>query len=115
MITRFPPPPVDQASFTQRTKLDDREYLFTFKWNSRADAWYFDLETDTGESLLAGVKIVIGRDFLLRCLSVNKPPGRLVALPTDGSRDAPTRTQLGGRVRVLYFSVDEDPLELDPE
>jgi hypothetical protein len=99
--------------YVQRTALEGRDYLFTFRFGERRGGWVFDLAT------LDGVRIVSGQlvrpsfaDLLRSAAMPEKPPGVLwcmnVADPPPGGGGLfglPGLYDLGGpdgRARIYY-------------
>lgn len=101
------------GSFTLRTRLGGTDYLLRFAHNVRSDSWTLDVTAlgGTAEQLVpivTGAKIFIGNDLLRHAIRhALTPPGRLLALSADGTRRAPTRDELGERVRLYYLDPGE--------
>jgi hypothetical protein len=112
MIT-IPLPTEVAGSFTQRTRLEGVEYSLRFAHNSRSDSWTLDVEAIGGNDqqnvpIITGIKIFIGNDLLRYASHPDlKPPGKLIALSSDGTRRAPGRDELGTRVRLYYLDEGE--------
>jgi hypothetical protein len=112
MIT-IPLPTEVAGSFTQRTRLDGVDYSLRFTHNTRSDSWTLDVAALGGSErdnvpIATGVKIFIGNDLLRYASHPDlTPPGNLLALSADGSRRAPTRDELGTRVRLYYVEDGE--------
>jgi len=112
MLT-IPLPTEISASFTQRTSIGSIDYALRFSHNSRSDSWSLDIAAIGGgdeedEPIVTGVKIFIGNDLLRYANHPTlTPPGKLLALSTDGTRRAPTRDELGTRVQLYYLEPGE--------
>jgi hypothetical protein len=91
-----------------RVRLDEVDYLFDFLWNKRRACWVFSITGLDGARILTGQTVVVGLPLLRR--AIGGPPGQLIAFssPID-NYDLPGLTELGGRVRISYFTAD-DPL-----
>lgn len=107
------PLPTELAdSFTQRTRLDGVDFTLRYSHNSRSDSWTLDLAAIGGRNradvpILTGQKIFIGGDLLRYASHELRPPGKLLALSSDGSRRAPRMNELGTRVRLYYLAAGE--------
>lgn len=97
--------------YTQRTSLEGVDYVFTFRYGTRREAWTFDLETLDGVRIVTGQLVLCaGQDLLRRSPVAEKPPGILWAMnmqsPPDGGTFAlPGLFDLGGpdgRARMFY-------------
>jgi hypothetical protein len=111
MLT-IPLPTEDEATFTQRTRLEGVDYTLRYAHNSRTDSWTLDIAAIGGNDqepvpIVTGMKIFIGNDLLRYASHELKPPGTLLALSSDGSRIAPTFADLGTRVRLYYLAEGE--------
>lgn len=98
------------------TVLNEVEYTFTQRFNELNQRWYFDLGLEaTGETLVAGVPILIGCDLLepyalgigsmlavdSQAATVDGPEGFLPDAIDAGAED------LGTRVVVVYLAPGE--------
>lgn len=112
MIT-IPLPTELAGSSTQRTALDGVDYALRFTHNSRSDSWSLDVDAIGGSGrdtvpIVTGMRLFIGNDLLRYATrSGLTPRGLLFALSNDGSRRAPTASELGTRVRLYYLSEGE--------
>lgn len=81
------------------------KYDFYVKFNSRSGVWTVDLAVaSTKAMLLKSIPVVLGADLLA---PYNLAMGRLIAADTSNrSRDA-TVEDLGARVKLVWFSVEE--------
>lgn len=103
MIIELPLTPDPSQRFT--VQLGRVKYELYVKFNSRSGVWTFDLAiVNTKAVLLQSVPIVLGADLLL---PYNFDLGRLIAVDTSNrSRDAAAE-DLGTRVKLVWFSVEE--------
>ena len=98
------------AHYDFRTRLDEADYVFEFRYDERREGWTFSLATLDGESLLRGQLVTVARNFLRRISSPNKPPGVLFAINTAVQDNAaslvarPGLYDLGpeGRCKLYY-------------
>lgn len=95
------------ADYTFTTTIESVAHRFRVRWNSRDQAWFFDVETEDGVVLRQGVKIVLGA-FLGR--------GGTEGIFADGvivARDTTSQAKEAGfddittRVEVLYLTALE--------
>ena len=103
MIIELPLSPDPSQRFT--VQLGRVKYDFYVKFNSRSGVWTFDLSVaSTKAVLLQSVPIVLGADLLE---PYNLDIGRLIAADTSNrGRDA-AADDLGTRVKLFWFSVEE--------
>ena len=96
--------------YTQRVRLDGREYSLRFRWNTCAERWRMDLLTDENEPIVLGMKIVTDWPLLRyykfdpRC-----PPGEFFAqtLTQDTSPPGFSDLGIGQRVELTYYAATE--------
>lgn len=102
--------PETRGNFSQRTILDGREYVLTFRWNQREAKWYLSI-ADTNEApIVQGVKIVINFPLLTnRIVDERRPPGEIFAVDPSGEERDPGLYDLGARVRLLYIEAADIP------
>lgn len=95
----------DVANYTQRTTLDGVAYLLTFRLNQRENTWRFDLALADETPIASGVKVVCGVPLLERFVSLQVPPGVLMAFASSSDESPPGFGELGEgrRVELLYF------------
>lgn len=88
--------------YTETIGLEGRVYEFRFSWNTRTEAWYLSIYTRDGSPIIEGIAITCGVDLLRGSVVAGKPPGLLIAIPTDGSTARPAIAGLGSRVQLYY-------------
>jgi hypothetical protein len=107
--------PIERGNPDQRfnTTLVDTEYIFDFRWNERADAWYMNVFDEEEKALLHGVKVVLGT--LLGGHASNAiadfPEGVLVAYDTEGTNIDAGRDDFGADQRVVVIFVPRAEFE----
>jgi hypothetical protein len=103
--------------YQQRTALDGRDYLFTFRFGERRGGWVFDLATLDGVRIVSGQLILCGlQDLLRRAKMPERPPGILWAMnltdpPEGGPLALPGLYDLGGpdgRARLYYTEAEDE-------
>ena len=84
--------------------IDQVQYIFKVRWNSRTLAWYFDVQEADGTPIVQGVKIVLGV-YLGRWS--NHPlflQGAFMARSHAQVHADATFDNLGTAVEVFYFN-----------
>lgn len=107
------PLPTDSPFFDIQVVLTGIIFTLEFHWNEREGSWYFNIQTEDGQDIINGVKVVV--DFPLARRSPNplRPAGVLVASDTTGKQQNPiwnpalNKSDLGDRVQLLYFEPGE--------
>lgn len=99
----FPSVPLYQVS----TTLEGVQYVFDVRWNGRARAWYFDISTEDGSVIQRAVKVVLGAPLAKRVADARMPPGVLFAIDTTDTGTEAGLNDLGTRVQVQYYTLDE--------
>lgn len=92
-------------------ELDGVTYTLRVRWNSREAAWYMNVSTETGEIILADIKLMLGLPLGFRSIDPRMPPGGLFLLDTSGKTREAGETDLGDRVKLFYLEEAELPLE----
>jgi hypothetical protein len=83
-------------------------YLFDpVRWNEHDQAWYFDLLEADRTPILQGAKITVG-SYIGR-YSTHKlfQRGVIAAVDTSGDYRAPTFDDLGTRVEVRFYRIED--------
>jgi len=93
--------------------LGDRVYRVRLRWCTRTEAWYLDLESTAGESLLAGVRVVPGLNLLAPYQADTSilPDGKLICGAYDGrgrGGEPPGRDSLGSSHFLAYITADHE-------
>lgn len=103
-------PTHERAFYSQRARLDERDYTMRFQWNQRAGRWFFSLFDAEDEPILQGVKLVANFPILRywhhdpRC-----PAGELWVhdLTGDGSPPGFEELGIGKRCELAYHALAE--------
>jgi hypothetical protein len=82
--------------------LEGSNYIFTFRWNTRAEAWYFDITDENGTVLVSGRRLVVDWPIVGVREAPRVFPGILWAYDTSGQQLDPGVDDLGDRVILLY-------------
>lgn len=102
----------DLTHYDMQLTLDGVAYTFEFRWNTRAGAWFMDIQTDEGEHIVSSIKVVIDLPLGARSRDARKPAGALFAVDTSGKGLDPGVSDLGERVQLVYFTKAELPVEV---
>ena len=93
------------AAQTMVTQLGDVKYQIEVKYNDRSGVWTMDLSDFlTQDPIVLSVPLVLGQDL---SESYNFGIGRFLVVDTSGRGIDAGPDDLGGRVRVYWFSEDE--------
>ena|ERR1039457_2886039 len=95
------------GNYSFHTQLDGTTFQFQFYWNDRQGAWFFNLLDAASNPLIMGRKIVLNLGMIGRFQIPGQPLGELIVLNISGINDPPGLTELGGRLQLVYLSVDD--------
>lgn len=84
--------------------LSEREYNVLVQWNDRDDSWYMSVSDASGDLIVAGARIVLGR-MIAFTADPRGPFGSFIAIDTSGSGQEAGYDDLGTRVSVLYVET----------
>lgn len=90
------------ANQTFSTTIEDEEYRFSARWNSRAGQWRMDVFDAEGNAIIRGVAIVLGTYLGRTSTHRLFRNGVFVALDTTQTGTEATLDDLGTRVVVRY-------------
>lgn len=100
----------DRAYYTQRVRLDGRDFNLDFAWNQREERWYLSIYDEDNQLVHAGIKILANWP-LLRWYKFDDriPGGELEAIDLTGDASPPTFDELGtdARCQLTYFGLTE--------
>lgn len=94
---------------TFQIELEGNPYRFEFMWNTRALSWFMSIRDASGNTVIAGRRIVVGRPLLKRFKDTRLPPGEILAVDTTGRYEEPGETDLGQRVVLAYVESTDLP------
>lgn len=94
-------------NYRMGTTLNGSQYILDVRWNGRDGAWYLDILEQDETPIVNGVKIVLGCYLARRCSHPLFREGVLVAIDTAGTRTDAGIDDLGTRVVVRYFTIEE--------
>lgn len=96
-----------EPHYTQRTRLDGKDYNLEFLWNVREARWYLSLSDDAGTLILAGLKLMTNVGLLAAYhADPNVPPGELAVVSKVSTAPAGLyELGLGLRCELTYFPI----------
>jgi hypothetical protein len=95
--------------YSQRVKLDGRDYLLRFAYNEREARWYLSLYDDEELPLVLGLKLMTNWELLQHYHADPRvPPGELWVMCLSGDESPPTLSELGEgkRCELTYFDLN---------
>jgi hypothetical protein len=109
MATLLIPTVLDAEYWTQKARLDGRDYVLHFAYNERLDRYYVSIHDDEDVPLIQGLKLVANFPLLRRYRWDERiPPGELMAISLQTDVTPPRFAELGEgrRVELTYFSTE---------
>lgn len=102
--------PIDAGlyAWSQEVQLDGAQYTIAFRWNVRAQAWYWSLYDADGVSIVEGRRLVVNWPLIRNVSLTNAPPGQFYAFNTSSPGADPGLKDLGTSVRLLYAEYGTD-------
>ncbi len=100
------PTVLDAEYWTQKTRLDGRDYLLRFSYNQRLDRYFLDLLDDEETPLVQGIRLVTNWPLLRHYRWDERvPPGELMAISLQTDVTPPRFGELGEgrRCELTYF------------
>jgi len=88
--------------------LSKKRYKIIIRWNSRDEAFYIGLYTETSQPIFTNAKVLPGWILYRQYLSESKPPGYFAVVDMLTQNIPPTRYELGTdrRVRIVYIDTE---------
>lgn len=96
--------------YTQRVRLDGRDYILRLAWNQREERWSLSLFTDRDEPILFSLKLLCAWPLLSPYRYDDRlPEGELYVCDWTGDGSPPLLEELGEgrRCQLLYFTQEE--------
>lgn len=84
-----------------------RQFIFDVRWNTRSEAWYVDILLEDETPLAHGLKIVLGANLGRRIVDTSRFLGMLSVVDTSGEGRDAGLDDLGTRVQVWFFGLEE--------
>jgi hypothetical protein len=111
LILPFEP---SRGAYEFTTRIEDAEYFFFVRWNAhKLGGWYFDIADETGAAerprrlIARGLKIVLGIAIGRWIQHPLFAGGAFIAIDTTQSGRDAGYDDLGKRVEVRYYTLDE--------
>lgn len=92
---------------TLTTASESATYTFDVRWNTRDNAWRFDMYDPDGNLMVAGVKIVIDTPLGRRSSHPFFDHNAIYAIDTSLDRLDPGFDDIGSRVIVCHFTESD--------
>lgn len=90
------------GNYRFRTRLDDVDYVFRFRWSGREESWIMDIRDFQNNPVVAGVRVVTNIDLLANFKHLDIPQGDLVAINLKSDTAEPGRNNFGTDIRIIY-------------
>lgn len=92
----------DSGNYEFKTMLEGIKYIFAFRYNTRMGRWIMDIKSSADISLVAGIPLLIGVDYLSTFQDSRLPPGQLFLLNVEDENTECGRDDLGENVFLMY-------------
>ena len=89
-------------SSRQKITLEGKDYHLALALNIRLDRWFFGLFDAEMNPIVAGRKLLFGRDLLRGVGSSRRPPGGLYVADFEARGRDPNRENFGAGVGLVY-------------
>jgi hypothetical protein len=93
--------------YSEIVELDGENFILTFKWNVREEAWYFSIYQEDETPVLVGVKLVTGWNPIRRLSGSDRPLGIFFTYDTTETDTEPSFSTLGTQIQLLYADADK--------
>lgn len=97
----------DSLFFSISTVLDAEVFVFECKWNFRDESWYLSIFEEDNTPIVQGVRMVLGTYLGRKSTHKLFKSGVFVMVDTTGQSMEATQEDLGYRVKLIRFSVEE--------
>lgn len=101
-------PTFNYPNYTTRIRLDERDYLFRYRWQTRTSRWKLDISTDEEELLISGLCLIVNWPLLRYYHADDRvPSGELICVATSPGTDPPGLEELGEgkRCELTYYPL----------
>ena len=103
--------PLDQRNgaplFEFATSLGIDQVGLRFRWNTRAGAWFMDVRDENDKAIILGVKLLLGINLCRKSVHPIFSRNLLRLVDTSRAHREATLDDLGTRVVLLNFTLDE--------
>lgn len=84
-----------------------QSFSFDVRWNTRDEAWRFDMYDSEGVLMVAGVKIVLNAYLGRRSAHPFFHTNVLAAVDTSLTKQDPGFDDLGTRVKIWHYTIED--------
>lgn len=96
-----------KTNYRLDTNVDDEAVVFDVRWNSRDEAWYFDMYEADDTPIAINVKVVLGVGLGKRSQHEFFVNYRMTAIDTSGQGLDPGYDDLNARVILVVQSIND--------
>lgn len=97
---------VSDCNYTLTCPIDDYQISFDVRWNSRDEAFYFDMYEQDDTVICLNVKVVVGIPLGRRSKHSFFDNHIITAIDTSGKGNDPDFDDLNNRVLVIVETID---------
>lgn len=98
----------DANDLVFKATMDGTKYKLRMLWNSSGGYWTLSIRSESGTSLLEGIKIVPNYPLLRQYHRPNVPPGELMVITQDDTLASIGRNDFANsKVVLVYVTEDE--------
>ena len=98
---------VSETNYTLFCPIDDEQYRFDVRWNSRDEGWYLDMYASDGTAVALNVKVVLGVNLGRRSLHRFFDNHKIMVIDSSGEGIDPGFDDLNSRVLVVITSPSD--------
>ena len=99
---------LDANDIVSTVTLDGTQYQIRMLWNDRGGYWTLSLRSDSGASLLEGVKAVPDYPLLHPYRGTGIPPGELMVVTLDTTLQIVGRTDFASSKAMLVYVTEAE-------
>lgn len=82
-------------------------YTLVFRYNNRMQRWILDVSDPSGNPIITGLVVLIGRFITAQYVTLALPPGPLFAIDNTGQDSQPTVYSFGVQNSLAYGDPDQ--------
>lgn len=106
MATLTIPITYEYSSYDFQLDLEGATYLFTFRYNARADRWFMNISDENENVLIAGVPLITNYNLLAPYKNAKLPPGRFYMYDETGAERTAGREDFGTTIKLFYVESE---------
>ncbi len=92
----------DSGNYEFKTTLEGIKYIFAFRYNTRMGRWIMNIKSSADISLVAGIPLLLGVDYLSTFQDSRLPPGQLFLINLEDENVECGRNDLGVNALLMY-------------